>query len=203
MHTSVHNKFLNTLHPTRICNHSPSDNCDVCLSAMQWERERELHSAVPSRKVHCTVSECKRPWQESSPVYTIQPVVKPVWQPVVSCKRGLTLVTLSFDNRFDKRLYRVYSRLSNRVDNRFDNQLYGVNGVSRCEKYYIRREGAIMFERKQLNEDRMDLSCRNWKTYHASDSDSWIYEWAANKTKNPDDWAINCLNRKRCVPSSR
>jgi len=28
-------------------------------------------------------------WEVFSPVYTIQPVVKRVWQPVVSCKRGL------------------------------------------------------------------------------------------------------------------
>ena len=26
----------------------------------------------------------------SSPIYTIQPVVNPVWQPVVSCKRGIS-----------------------------------------------------------------------------------------------------------------
>ena len=26
-----------------------------------------------------------------SPVYTIQPVVKPVWQPLVSCKRGISI----------------------------------------------------------------------------------------------------------------
>ena len=54
-----------------------------------------------------------------SPIYIIQPVVKPVVEPVV--------------NRFDKRLYRVYSRLSNRLsypsDNRFDNRLYRVHGV--------------------------------------------------------------------------
>jgi len=34
-----------------------------------------------------------------------------------------------FDNRFDNRLYRVYSRLSNRLYNRFDNRLYRANGV--------------------------------------------------------------------------
>jgi len=56
-----------------------------------------------------------------SPVYMIQPVV------------------ITFDNRFENRLYRVYSRLneqsvrstrlSNRLSNRFDNRLYRVNGV--------------------------------------------------------------------------
>jgi len=30
-------------------------------------------------------------WKFLSPVYTIQPVVKPVVQPVVSCKRGITM----------------------------------------------------------------------------------------------------------------
>jgi len=44
-------------------------------------------------------------------VYTIQPVVKPVWQPVVSCIQTFSRLS----NPFDKRLYRVYSRLSNRV----------------------------------------------------------------------------------------
>jgi len=48
------------------------------------------------------------------PVYTIQPVVKPVvipvWQPV-EC------------------LYARYNRLSNQLYNRFDNRLYRVNGV--------------------------------------------------------------------------
>ena len=43
-----------------------------------------------------------------SPVYTIQPVVKPIWQPV-------------------KCLYTGYNRMSQY--NRFDNRLYRVNGV--------------------------------------------------------------------------
>jgi len=43
-------------------------------------------------------------------VYTIQPVVKPVRQPV-GC------------------LFTQYSRLSNRFYNQFDNRLYRVNGV--------------------------------------------------------------------------
>ena len=43
-------------------------------------------------------------------VYTIQPVVKRVWQPV-EC------------------LYTQYNLLSNRFDNRFDNMLYRVNGT--------------------------------------------------------------------------
>ena len=68
-------------------------------------------------------------------VYTIQPVVKlvvkPDWQPVVLCIQTLNRLSNPFDSRFDKRLYRVYSRLSNRLsypfDNRFDNRLYHVN----------------------------------------------------------------------------
>ena len=58
-----------------------------------------------------------------SPVYTMQPVVKPVWQPVVSCIQTVNRLSKPFDNRFDKRLYRVHSRLSNRLYNRFDNRV--------------------------------------------------------------------------------
>jgi len=39
---------------------------------------------------------------------TVKPVVKPVWQPVVSCIQTFN------DNRFDNRLYRVYSRSESR-----------------------------------------------------------------------------------------
>jgi len=41
-------------------------------------------------------------------VYTIQPVVKPVWQPVVSCIQTFNRLL----NRFDKRLYRVNGALA-------------------------------------------------------------------------------------------
>ena len=59
-----------------------------------------------------------------SPVYTIQPVVIPVvkqvWQQVVSCKCLYTRYN-RLSNRlpkpFDNRLYRVYNRLSNRLYN--------------------------------------------------------------------------------------
>ena len=47
----------------------------------------------------------------SDPLYTIQPVVKPVEQPAASCKQ-------------------TFNRSSNRLFNRFDNRLYRVNGVS-------------------------------------------------------------------------
>ena len=80
-----------------------------------------------------------------SPIYTIQPVVKQVVKLVVSCIQTF--------NRFDNRLYRVCSWLSNRLynpvwqtveqtvavrssgcqfDNRFDNRLYRVNGTLRA-----------------------------------------------------------------------
>jgi len=45
-----------------------------------------------------------------NPVYTIQPVVKPVLQPVASCMQ-------------------TFHRLSNGLYNRFDNRLYRVNGA--------------------------------------------------------------------------
>ena len=46
-----------------------------------------------------------------------QPVVKLVWQPVVSCIQTFNWLSYPFDYRFDNRLYRVYSRLSNRLYN--------------------------------------------------------------------------------------
>jgi len=52
-----------------------------------------------------------------SPVYTIQLVVNPIWQSVVSCIQTFNLLSNPFDNRFDKQLYRVYSRLPNRLYN--------------------------------------------------------------------------------------
>jgi len=36
-------------------------------------------------------------------VYTVQPVVKPVWQPVVSCKRGITQLWTGFMTSHDPR----------------------------------------------------------------------------------------------------
>jgi len=47
----------------------------------------------------------------------LKPVVKPVWQPVVSCIQTFNQLSDPFDNWFDKRLYSVYSRLYNRFDN--------------------------------------------------------------------------------------
>ena len=83
-----------------------------------------------------------------NPVYTIQPVVKPVvqavWQPAVSCKKhpttcqtgcqtGLTTGLTNTVWQPVECLYTRYSWLSNRLsnafDNRFDNRLYRVNGA--------------------------------------------------------------------------
>ena len=53
-----------------------------------------------------------------SPVYTMQPVVKPVWQPVVSCIQTVNRLSKPFDNRFDNRVEGIAvrsTRLSNRV----------------------------------------------------------------------------------------
>jgi len=59
-----------------------------------------------------------------SPVYTIQPVVKPVvkrvWQPV----KCLYARYNRLSNPFDNRLYRVYSRLSVRLSNRLYNHVW-------------------------------------------------------------------------------
>jgi len=55
-----------------------------------------------------------------TPVYTIQPVVKPVWQPAVSCKQTSNrLLNRCLYTRYS-RLTNLY-RLSNGFDNRFDN----------------------------------------------------------------------------------
>ena len=62
-----------------------------------------------------------------SPIYTIQPVVKPVvnpvWQPgkclYTRYNRLSNRLSIRLPNLFDNRLYRVYSRLSNRFDNLF------------------------------------------------------------------------------------
>jgi len=93
--------------------------------------QRRLCLAPFPRYYHfCCVHDCLWPY---SPVYTIQPVVKtvvkPDWQPVVSCIQTFNRLSNPFDNRFHKRRYRVYSRLSIRLYNRFDYRLYRVNGV--------------------------------------------------------------------------
>jgi len=99
--------------------------------AVEYHLTQKPHSAIPqySTKQHNTadwvtsvsISCCNwlhsRTQQHLSPVYTIQPVVKPFWQPVVSCIQTFDRLSNPFDNRFDKRLYRVYSRLSNRLYN--------------------------------------------------------------------------------------
>ena len=50
---------------------------------------------------------------------TKAPFTKRVWHPVVSCMQTFTRLS----NRFDKRLYRVYSRLSKGCTTQFDNRL--------------------------------------------------------------------------------
>jgi len=71
-----------------------------------------------------------------NPVYTIQPVVKPVvqrvWQPTVSCKQTSNRLSKWLSNRSD-----------NRFDNRIDNRLYRVNGAletETCDKSRVRRD---------------------------------------------------------------
>jgi len=52
-----------------------------------------------------------------SPIYTIQPVVKPVWQLGKILYTRYNRLSNPLTNRFDKRLYCVYSLLSNRLYN--------------------------------------------------------------------------------------
>jgi len=70
-------------------------------------------------------------------LYIVKPVVKRVWQPFECLYTRYNRLS----NRFDSRLYRVYSqlsnrRLSNRLLNRFDNQLYRVNGVFKAQSFW-------------------------------------------------------------------
>jgi len=59
-----------------------------------------------------TIQQFVKPVTDWMFVYSIQPVVKPVWQPVVSCIQTFTRLSNRFDNRFDNRLYRVNGALS-------------------------------------------------------------------------------------------
>jgi len=71
-------------------------------------------------------------------VYTIQPavkpVVKPIWQTAVSCIHPVVkpVVKPVWQPVWQpvECLFTRYSRLSNQMYNRFDNRLYRVNGVS-------------------------------------------------------------------------
>jgi len=59
--------------------------------------------------------------KSSSPIYTIQPVVKPVvkpvWQSVKCLYTRYNQLSIWLSNPFDNWLYRVYSRLSNQLYN--------------------------------------------------------------------------------------
>jgi len=50
-------------------------------------------------------------------------------QPVVSCIQTFNWLSNPFDKRFDNRLYRVYSQLSNRLYNRLNEQWLFVQPV--------------------------------------------------------------------------
>jgi len=75
------------------------------------------HSWALSKQLRCYQT-FSPPWSSSviSPVYTIQPVVKPVSQLVVLCN-VYTNIQPVVKPVFDNRLYRVYSRLSKRLYN--------------------------------------------------------------------------------------
>jgi len=92
-----------------------------------------------------------------NPVYTIQPVVKPVSQPV-KC-----LYT-----RYN-RLYGVYSWLSNWLYNRYDIRLYHVSGVSMpistCSKARDVIVGKQQFCRSPRN---LSTNCRRFKDFCAT-----------------------------------
>jgi len=62
-------------------------------------------------------------WEFSNTVYAIQPVAKPVVQPVWCLFTRYSRLSNRLYNPFDNRLYTRYSRLSNRLLNGFDNRL--------------------------------------------------------------------------------
>ena len=96
-------------------------------------------------------------WIPLSPVYTIQPVVKPVVQ---------------LSNRFDNRVkcsYTRYNRLSNPFDNRYDNWLYRVNGV--LESMYVHSGwfvGCIVWRQRWNHQPRVSASVSSCATHQAA-----------------------------------
>jgi len=113
-------------------------------------------------------------------VYTIQPVVKPVWQPVVSCIQ--TFYRLS--NPFDNWLYRVYSRFSNRCDNR----LYCVNGVLQFFTSIQRRTPSHSGSWPICCKPRWTLSATNLQRLDSVDNACSFLFAAAKRQKNQLSW---------------
>jgi len=84
------------------------------------ERDKQFHRFAIHRHDHSHYDQ-PRAWAacnncsalvDSEPVYTIQPVVKPVWQtveqPVVSCIQTFNRLSNQLYNRFGNRFCRVY-----------------------------------------------------------------------------------------------
>jgi len=100
-------------------------NQNFTLYVIQFIQAVQVNARAPMNSYHflwflTAASTLQNIGQYSlSPVYMIQPVVKRVVkrvrQPGVSCIQTFNRLSNPFGNRFDKRLYRVYSRLSNRV----------------------------------------------------------------------------------------
>jgi len=71
----------------------------------------------------CVQSLTANPELSLCPIYTIQPVVKLVWQPVECSYTRYSWLSNRFDNRFNNRLYTRYSCLWNWLTNGFHSQL--------------------------------------------------------------------------------
>jgi len=118
-------------------------------------------------------------WVQVSPIYTTQPVVKPVVQLVVSCIQTFNRLSKPFHNHFDNRLYHVYNQLSNRLYNlvwqpvertvairsaRLSNQLY-----NRFDNRFYRVNGALVFI--QWNSEV--CQCRDKSATQSQKRDKW------------------------------
>jgi len=94
-------------------------------------------------------------------VYTIQPVVNPVWQPVISCIRTFNQLSNPFDNRFDNRLLTtgciVYTAgfcqtgCTTRFDNRLNEQWLFVQHVRLSNRVWQLVERTVAVRSTQLS----------------------------------------------------
>jgi len=126
-------------------------------------------------------------WIPLSPVYTIQPVVKPVVQLSNRFDNRVKCLYTRYNrlsNPLSNRLYnavwqpvertavrstRLSNRLSNPFDNRYDNWLYRVNGV--LESMYVHSGwfvGCIVWRQRWNHQPRVSASVSSCATHQAA-----------------------------------
>ena len=93
-----------------------------------------------------------------SPIYTIQLVVKPVWQPI-------------------KCLYTWYNRLSNQLSDRFDNRLYCVyKHPTGCTTQFDNRLNEQWLFVQHVKPAWQPVGCLfTWYSRLSNLSDNWLY----------------------------